>query len=135
MHELGITRRLVELAVEHGDGARVRRIVVEIGELAAVLPDAVRFCFDVVSAGTAAEWSSIIRTVAASLPPAANSGQTSATGASRCSSPRSSSGWAQSAVAPLVDENTMASVSSAHAAPVSASARPPHRSTRRSSPT
>ena len=58
MHELGLTQALVDLAVEaagtHG-GTRVTRLVVEIGKLSAVLPDAVRFCFELCSAGTVVE--------------------------------------------------------------------------------
>lgn len=55
MHELGITQEIVAIALERGGGARVRRVVLEIGKLTAVLPDAVRFCFDLCSAGTAVE--------------------------------------------------------------------------------
>jgi hydrogenase nickel incorporation protein HypA/HybF len=55
MHELGITQQIVELAVEHSGGAKVRRIVLEIGKLSMVLPDAVKFCFDACAAGTLAE--------------------------------------------------------------------------------
>jgi hydrogenase nickel incorporation protein HypA/HybF len=55
MHELGLAAILVERACEEAAPARVRRIVVEVGMLAAVLPDALRFCFDVVTAGTSAE--------------------------------------------------------------------------------
>jgi hydrogenase nickel incorporation protein HypA/HybF len=42
----------VEVALARAGGARVTRIVVEIGKLSAVLPDAVRFCFDVCCEGT-----------------------------------------------------------------------------------
>jgi hydrogenase nickel incorporation protein HypA/HybF len=55
MHELGIAMRVVELAVESSGGARVGRIVLEVGKLAVVLPDALRFCFDAAAEGTAAE--------------------------------------------------------------------------------
>jgi hydrogenase nickel incorporation protein HypA/HybF len=55
MHELGIAQELVEIAAESSGGARILRVVVEVGMLAAVLPDALRFCFDVASAGTRAE--------------------------------------------------------------------------------
>jgi hydrogenase nickel incorporation protein HypA/HybF len=55
MHELGITQEIVALVTERSGGARVRRIVLEIGKLSAVLPDAVRFCFELCSEGTAAE--------------------------------------------------------------------------------
>lgn len=55
MHELGITQEVVALAVEHSGGAKVRRVVLEIGQLSAILPDAVRFCFDLCSEGTVVE--------------------------------------------------------------------------------
>jgi hydrogenase nickel incorporation protein HypA/HybF len=55
MHELGLAEILVERACEQAAPARVRRVVVEVGVLAAVLPDALRFAFDVVTAGTTAE--------------------------------------------------------------------------------
>ncbi len=55
MHELGITQEIVAIAAKHGGGRRVRKVVVEIGKLSAVLPDAVRFCFDLCAAGTPVE--------------------------------------------------------------------------------
>ncbi len=53
MHELGVTQQIVEIVLERAAGGRVTKIVVEIGKLSAVLPDAVRFCFDVCCEGTA----------------------------------------------------------------------------------
>jgi hydrogenase nickel incorporation protein HypA/HybF len=55
MHELGITQEIVEIAAEHSQGAKVTRVVVEIGKLSMVLPDAVRFCFDLCAQGTVVE--------------------------------------------------------------------------------
>src|SRR6516225_9804504 len=55
MHELGITQEIIEIAAEYSKGARVTRVVLEIGKLSAVLPDAVRFCFDLCSQGTVVE--------------------------------------------------------------------------------
>lgn len=52
MHELGITQNIVAIALEHSQGARVRRVTLEIGKLSAILPDAVAFCFDVCCQGT-----------------------------------------------------------------------------------
>ena len=43
MHELGIVTRVVDIACERSAGAKVRRIVLEIGQLSLVAPDAVRF--------------------------------------------------------------------------------------------
>jgi hydrogenase nickel incorporation protein HypA/HybF len=54
MHELGIAQQVIEIAAERSNGARISRIVLEVGRLAAVLPDALRFCFDAASEGTVA---------------------------------------------------------------------------------
>ena len=51
MHELGIAQEVVALVAEHAQG-KVTRVVLEIGKLSAILPDAVRFCFDLCSEGT-----------------------------------------------------------------------------------
>ncbi len=55
MHELGVTRNLVAIVSEQAAGRRVRRVWLEIGEDTALMPDAVHFCFDVVSKGTPLE--------------------------------------------------------------------------------
>ncbi|HEX4386836.1 MAG TPA: hydrogenase maturation nickel metallochaperone HypA [Myxococcales bacterium] len=55
MHELGIAQQVVELAVSRCEGERITRIDLEVGQLSAVLPDALLFCFDAASAGTRAE--------------------------------------------------------------------------------
>lgn len=52
MHELGITQNIVEIVAESAKGAKVRRVRLEIGQLAAIMPDAVRFCFDVCTQNT-----------------------------------------------------------------------------------
>lgn len=53
MHELGITRNLVAIVAEAAQGRPVRKVWLEIGTRTALLPDSVRFCFDVVREGTA----------------------------------------------------------------------------------
>jgi len=55
MHELGIAQEVVALVCEHARGERVTRVVLQIGKLSAVLPDAIRFCFDLCSEGTVVE--------------------------------------------------------------------------------
>ena len=55
MHELGITRIIVAIVTEHAHGARVKRVSIEVGRLSAILPDAIRFCFDVCSRDTLLE--------------------------------------------------------------------------------
>ena len=55
MHELGITRSVVAICSEHAKGAPVKRVTLEIGKLSAVLPESVRFCFDICAKGTLLE--------------------------------------------------------------------------------
>src|SRR5258708_20351416 len=69
-----------------------------------------------------------MRSVIAPLPFFAHSGQSDATGASNWSSPRVTSMCAQSAVAPLVHDQTTPIVSRSHARPAAGSALPPQRS-------
>ncbi|KZL49130.1 hydrogenase maturation nickel metallochaperone HypA [Nodularia spumigena] len=52
MHELGITQNIVAIVSEHAQGAKVQRVVLEIGQLSAILPDAIEFCFDICTQGT-----------------------------------------------------------------------------------
>jgi hydrogenase nickel incorporation protein HypA/HybF len=54
MHELGITQQVVEIVCRRSAGHRVKRVTLEIGKLTVVLPDAVRFCFDLCCEGTVA---------------------------------------------------------------------------------
>jgi hydrogenase nickel incorporation protein HypA/HybF len=51
MHELGIAQNVVELVADHAQ-RKVTRVVLEIGRLSAILPDSIRFCFDVCAEGT-----------------------------------------------------------------------------------
>ena len=55
MHELAIAEEVIALVAARTEGARVTRVVLEIGRLCAVLPDAMRFCFDLATEGTVAE--------------------------------------------------------------------------------
>jgi hydrogenase nickel incorporation protein HypA/HybF len=55
MHEMGIAQQVVEIAAERCAGAKISRIVLEVGRLAAVMPEALLFCFEAASAGTCAE--------------------------------------------------------------------------------
>jgi hydrogenase nickel incorporation protein HypA/HybF len=52
MHELGIAQEIVQTVAEAAGSGRVTRIVLEIGVLSLVLPDALRFCFDLAAAET-----------------------------------------------------------------------------------
>src|SRR6202167_354337 len=55
MHELAITESIVESVEEHVRGAKVLRVVLVIGKLSGVVPDAVRACFDICAEGTVME--------------------------------------------------------------------------------
>ncbi|MFF2244095.1 hydrogenase maturation nickel metallochaperone HypA [Arthrobacter sp. NPDC058130] len=52
MHELAITQGLVEAVLNRTGDRHVTGVNLRIGPLSGVLPDAVRFCFEVVSADT-----------------------------------------------------------------------------------
>ena len=55
MHELGVTRNIVAIVSEHAGDKKVNRVLLEIGRLSAIMPDAIRFCFDVCSKNTPLE--------------------------------------------------------------------------------
>lgn len=55
MHELAITQEVVTAVTDRMRDARVRRIRLEVGTLSGLVPDAVRFCFELVAAGTTCE--------------------------------------------------------------------------------
>jgi hydrogenase nickel incorporation protein HypA/HybF len=55
MHELAITQGVVEAVTERTGSAPVARVRVRVGRLAGVVPDAMRFCFELVTAGTPLE--------------------------------------------------------------------------------
>jgi hydrogenase nickel incorporation protein HypA/HybF len=55
LHELSITRNVVAIVSERAEGQRVTRVRLEIGRLSAVVPDSIRFCFDICAQGTPLE--------------------------------------------------------------------------------
>src|SRR5437773_10160888 len=63
MHEVGIMQSAVDLAVTQAreQGAeRIHTLTLRIGRLAGVVPEALRFAFEVVTAGTLAERAELI---------------------------------------------------------------------------
>jgi len=52
VHELSITQSVVEAITQRMGDAPVRRVRLEIGQVSGLVPDAVRFCFEMVAAGT-----------------------------------------------------------------------------------
>ena len=55
MHELAITQSVVDAVTERTGSAPVAAVRVWVGRLAGVVPDAMRFCFELVTAGTPLE--------------------------------------------------------------------------------
>ncbi len=58
MHEMALTESIVEIAVEAAKeqrAATVKRVIVDVGALSQVEPEALQFCFAAVAAGTIAE--------------------------------------------------------------------------------
>lgn len=60
MHELSVTQSIVDAVVERMGDATVTGVCLEVGRLSGVVPDAVRFCFDVVCAGTTLEGARLV---------------------------------------------------------------------------
>jgi hydrogenase nickel incorporation protein HypA/HybF len=55
VHELALMESMVSAVVERVGAARVTTVRLEIGRLAAVVPEALSFCFDVCAQGTSLE--------------------------------------------------------------------------------
>jgi hydrogenase nickel incorporation protein HypA/HybF len=57
MHEMGIAMEIIRIAADSIPaelaGARVERVHLQVGKLSAVVPESLRFCFDIVSKETA----------------------------------------------------------------------------------
>lgn len=72
MHELSVTQGIVEICLEHAGGSRVTAVVVEIGDLSGVVPEAVEFAFEACTLGTPLEGArlEIVR-----IPPRARCGE------------------------------------------------------------
>lgn len=54
MHELSLTQEILEIVASRAGQSNVRRVVLEIGVLSGVLPDAIRFSFDICKEGSSA---------------------------------------------------------------------------------
>jgi len=55
MHELSITQSVVTTITGRLGDAPVRRVRLEVGQLSGVVADSMRFCFEMVTAGTSCE--------------------------------------------------------------------------------
>jgi hydrogenase nickel incorporation protein HypA/HybF len=52
---MAITQSVVDAVCEHAAGRRVHSVLVEVGALCAVVPDAMQFCFELAAEGTVAQ--------------------------------------------------------------------------------
>jgi len=55
VHELSITQSVVDAVTGRMGDARICRVRLEIGKLSGLVPDAVRFCFEMVATGPTCE--------------------------------------------------------------------------------
>ena len=55
MHELALTREIVDIVCKAANDRRVHKVTLEIGRLSCVMPEAIEFCFAAVAQGTLAE--------------------------------------------------------------------------------
>ena len=55
MHELALAQAVVAIACEHAGGGRVEKVELRVGALRQVVPDPLRFAFELLAQGTAAE--------------------------------------------------------------------------------
>lgn len=54
MHEMALTQGIVDICLRHSAGQRISTVVIEIGTLSGVVPEAVEFCFSACSSDTLA---------------------------------------------------------------------------------
>ncbi|MGI8768222.1 MAG: hydrogenase maturation nickel metallochaperone HypA [Propionibacteriaceae bacterium] len=59
MHELAVTQSVVDMVVEGTIGRHVVSVRLEVGKLSGVVPDAMMFCYDLATAGTPLEGSTL----------------------------------------------------------------------------
>ncbi len=55
MHELSIAQSIVDTVCERAGERPVHSVMIRVGALTAVVPEAMRFCFDLAVAGTVAD--------------------------------------------------------------------------------
>jgi len=58
MHEMSIAQSLLDIILQEGETHHVRRVVsvaLKVGELSSVVPESLRFCFELIAQGTIVE--------------------------------------------------------------------------------
>ena len=63
MHELSIARSMIDIALESvktKNVIKINRIVVVVGKLSGIVPESMKFCFDIIKSGTITENANLI---------------------------------------------------------------------------
>ena len=60
MHELSLSRSILDTALAHADGRRVLAVQLTVGALRQVVPDSLEFYFEIVARGTACEGARLV---------------------------------------------------------------------------
>ena len=93
MHELGIAQEIIAIVAEHAGDREVTRVVLEIGQHALILPDSIRFCFDLCSEGTVARGPSSRSARSRAGPAAASAARKSSSSSPSASAPAAAPTW------------------------------------------
>jgi len=71
MHEMSIAQNILEIvesALSENPGSRLKKVVVKAGELVAVVPESLQFCYQAITAGTPLEGSEPLRELRQGVP-------------------------------------------------------------------
>ena len=60
MHEMSITQSVIDICTQNAAGRRITSVVLEIGELSGVVPDALEFCFEACAKDTLLEGAQLV---------------------------------------------------------------------------
>jgi hydrogenase nickel incorporation protein HypA/HybF len=64
MHEMGIAMEIIDIArasiPEDMQGAKIQRVNLQVGKLSAIVPDSLRFCFDLATKETPLEGAELV---------------------------------------------------------------------------
>ena len=72
---MGITQNIVSIVSEKAGYSKVSKVVLKIGKLSAVMPEAIRFCFDVCTKNTVLDGAELeIREIGFGFMPSLRSG-------------------------------------------------------------
>ena len=80
VHELSLTQGVVEICEQNAGGRRVTEVIVEIGSLSGVEPEAMAFCFEACTRGTLLDGARLVIERVAALARCAGCGAESSPG-------------------------------------------------------